>query len=261
MISKTTSSLNSCESGSAPSDILLKDGERIDDLHRNGLRLIQRQSGFRFGTDAVLLAAFAKAGKHDRVMDFCTGSGVIPILMSARTEAASLFGMEINPETADTACRSVSLNCLDNRVQIVCGDIRDVKSHFEASSFQVVTANPPYIKGGGTGKDEAKASARHEILCGIQDIAASAAWLLSFNGSFYLVHRPDRLMEVLSALREARLEPKALRFVHSFIDRPPVMVLIKSVYGGKPHMSVMPPLVIHEPGGSYTTEAKGIYYE
>jgi len=234
----------------------LKPGERLDDLQRNQLVLIQNPEQFCFGMDAVLLAGFATARHGSRVLDMGTGTGVIPILMSARTEAARLTGLEIQMESAQMAARSVLLNQLQGRVDIVQGDLREASRLFGSSIFDVVTCNPPYMpKARGLENPEGpKAIARHEILCTFQDVAREAAKVLKPGGKFFLVHRPFRLAEIMGTLTAHRLEPKRLRFVHPFVDREPNMVLLEACLGGNPRVSVERPLIIYREPGVYTRE-------
>ena len=238
--------------------------ERVDDLHRNGLLLIQDPSRFCFGVDAVLLTGFTKVYKNETVMDLCTGTGVIPILLAGKTRGKRFDGLEIQADSAEMARRSVRLNSLDGRVSITTGDIRAVRGAFPGASYDVVTANPPYLRAGAgeTNADMPRALSRHETLCTIDDVAAAAAWLLKPQGRFCLVHRPDRLADVLIALRAHGLEPKELRFVHSRAHKPPILLLLSAVRNGKPSLKVREPLVIYRDGGNeYTDEIKRIYYE
>jgi tRNA1Val (adenine37-N6)-methyltransferase len=241
--------------------IKLNPGERIDDLQRNGYRIIQDPEKFCFGMDAVLLSGYATANDGARVIDLGTGTGIIPILMAAKTSAAELVGLEIQPESAEMASRSVLLNDLQDRVKIVNGDIKEADSLFEAASFDVVTSNPPYMIGGHGLKndDSPKAIARHEILCDLEDVVKCAARLLRPRGKFYMVHRPFRLAEIIVMLREYHIEPKRMQLVHSFIDKEPSMVLIEAVRGAKPRMKIDKPLIVYESQGVYTKDILDIY--
>lgn len=238
--------------------IVLKDKERIDDLQRNGYRIIQHPEKFCFGMDAVLLSGFAAARQGDLVLDLCTGTGIIPILMEAKTEAAHLTGLEIQEESADMARRSVLLNGLEEKIDIVTGDIREAGSYFSSASFDVVTCNPPYMIGrhGLTNLEAPKAIARHEILCTLEDVVSQTARLLRPGGHFYLVHRPFRMAEIITALVQHRLEPKRMRLVYPYVDKEPNMVLIESVRGGKSRMTVEKPLIIFREQGVYTEEIR-----
>ncbi|MDE7318533.1 MAG: tRNA1(Val) (adenine(37)-N6)-methyltransferase [Lachnospiraceae bacterium] len=242
-------------------DIQLKDGERLDELDRNGYRIIQDPKRFCFGMDAVLLAGFAKVKPGEKVLDLGTGTGILPILLEARTKGASFTGLEIQKESADMAARSVRLNHLENKVHIVNGDIREADRLFGAGSYHVVTSNPPYMTDlhGIKNPNEAKAIARHEILCTLEDVVSQAAKLLAPCGRFYLVHRPFRLAEILTCLCSHGLEPKRMRLVHSYEDREPNMVLIEALKGGRSGMTVEKPLVIFEKPGVYRSEIREEY--
>ena len=244
-------------------DVSLKPGERLDDLHRNGYFIIQDPKRFCFGVDAVLLSGFARVKKGEKVVDLGTGTGVVPILLSAKNSGLHYIGLEIQQESVEMAQRSVRLNHLDDKITIVEGDIRNAAQQLGASQFNVVTSNPPYMnQGGGLTNDYGpKAIARHEILCALDDVVRNAAKLLKSGGRFYLIHRPHRLADIISALRQYHLEPKRMRFVHSHVDKAPSMVLMESIRGGKPLLTVDPPLIIYDEKGGYTPEIHQIYYE
>ena len=241
--------------------IELKPGERLDDLQRNGYRIIQDPERFCFGMDAVLLSGFAAAPDGGRVLDLGTGTGIIPILMAGKTKASELVGLEIQPESAEMAERSVILNDLENRVKIVQGDIKEAGDLFEAASFDVVTSNPPYMIGGHglQNPDAPKAIARHELLCDLEDVVKAAARCLKPGGKFYMVHRPFRLAEIMVLMHEYKLEPKRMRLVYPFVDKEPNMVLIEGARGGKSRITVEPPLIIYESPNKYTSEIYDIY--
>ena len=241
--------------------INIKENERIDDLQRNGYRIIQDSDRFCFGMDAVLLSSFATAKKGDRVLDLGTGTGISPRLMEAKTEAEHLTGLEIQPESADMASRSVALNDLQNKISIVTGDIKEAKNLFPKASFQVITSNPPYMIGqhGLVNPHGEKAIARHEILCTLEDVVENAAALLVPGGHFYMVHRPFRLAEIMTVLTKYRLEPKRMQLVYPYIDKEPNMVLIEAARGGKSRLQVEKPLIVYEKPGVYTPEIYDVY--
>ena len=253
-----TANVRSREDGVAE----LRAGERLDDLQRDGLRIIQNPEWFSFGMDAVLLSAFARAGEGDRCMDLCTGNGVIPLLMSARTDAKQFDGLEIQEDIADMAIRSVRFNQLEDRIHIRSGDVRDATTLYGASVFQVVTVNPPYLteNGGLINPGDHKAIARHEICCSLQDVLRAATGLLVSGGHFFMVHRPFRLAEILHEMVTAGLEPKRLRMVYPYVDRDPNMVLIEGVRGGNSGMVVDRPLIIYKDKGVYSEEVSKLYY-
>ena len=236
-------------------------GERIDELQRNGYRIIQNPKRFCFGMDAVLLSGFARAKKQECCLDLGCGNGIIPILMEAKTEGKHFTGLEIQPESADMARRSVALNGLQDRIDIVEGDIKDASKIFGASSFHVVTTNPPYMTAqhGLTNVYEAKTIARHEVLCNLEDIIRESARLLMPGGRFYMVHRPFRLAEIISLMVQYRMEPKRMRLVYPYVDREPNMVLIEGLRGGKSRMTVEKPLIVYKEPGKYTDEIYDVY--
>ena len=241
----------------------LKENERIDDLGRKGYQLIQNPEKFCFGMDAVVLSDFAKIKQNARVLDMGTGTGIIPILMEARNETASFTALEIQLESADMARRSVALNHLEHKITIVDGDIKEAGKLFGAASFDVITCNPPYMIGnhGLKNPDAPKAVARHEILCTFDDIAREAALLLKDGGSFFMVHRPFRLVELMATLTKYGLEPKRMRLVYPFVDKEPNMVLLEARKGGKPRITVEKPLIIYREQGEYTKEIYSLYYD
>ena len=241
--------------------IKLLPNERIDELQRNGYRIIQNEKKFCFGMDAVLLSGFARAGQGERVLDLGTGTGIIPILMEAKTEGESFTGLEIQEEMAEMAARSVKLNGLEEKVSIIQGDLKEASKRFGKASFDVVTCNPPYMNQnhGLKNPDEPKAIARHELLCSFEDVAREAAALLKSGGRLYLVHRPHRLTEIFETLRAHKLEPKRMKFVHPFADAEANMVLIEAFRGGRPQMRVEAPVIVYEKPGVYTNEIYEIY--
>lgn len=242
-------------------DQLIREGERVDDLQRNGYRIIQDPGRFCFGMDAVLLAGFAKDAKGERLLDIGTGTGILPLLMEARTAIPHLWGIEIQKESADMARRSVKLNALEEKIEIIAGDIREADRIFEAASFDVITCNPPYMIGqhGLQNANQAKTIARHEVCCTFRDIAEMSAKLLKPAGHFYLVHRPFRLSEILVTLTACKLEPKRMQLVYPFVDKEPNMVLVEAVRGGNPRMRVEKPLIVYESQGVYSSEISEVY--
>ena len=239
----------------------LKDKERIDDLQRNGYQIIQNREKFCFGMDAVLLTGFAHARERDTMLDLGTGTGIIPLLMEAKYHCSHLTGLEIQEESADMARRSVALNDLQNRIDIVTGDIKEADQIFPAASFDCITCNPPYMIGqhGLTNPEEPKAIARHEVLCTLEDVVSRTAKLLKPGGHFYMVHRPFRLAEIMTMLVKYKLEPKRMQLVYPYIDKEPNMVLIEAVRGGRSRMTVEKPLIVYQAPGVYMPEIYDIY--
>ena len=240
---------------------LVYEQERLDELHRNGYFIIQDPKRFCFGMDAVLLSGFAKAKKGERVLDLGTGTGIIPILMEAKTEAEDFKALEIQEESADMARRSVCYNHLEDKIEIVTGDIKEASAIFGASSFDVITTNPPYMIGehGLKNEKEALYIARHEALCTLDDVLAQSAKVLKVKGRFYMVHRPFRLPEIMTKMCNYGLEPKRMRLVYPYVDKEPNMVLIEGRKGGNPRMTVEAPLIVYEKDGSYTQELLKLY--
>ena len=241
--------------------IELKEGERLDELHRNGWQIIQNSHKFCFGMDAVLLSGFARVKTGERVLDLGTGTGIIPILLRGKTEGRDFTGLEIQEESADMARRSVAYNHLEESVSIVTGDIKEAAALFGAASFDAVTCNPPYMTGnhGLVNPKQSKAIARHEILCTLEDVVGQTAKVLRPGGRFYLIHRPFRLAEILTLLVRYKLEPKRMRLVYPFVDKEPNMVLIEALSGAKSRITVEKPLIVYKEQGVYTDEIYDIY--
>lgn len=244
-------------------NVQIKENERIDDLQIKDYRIIQKTDGFCFGIDAVLLSDYARVKKKSKGIDLCSGTGIIPILMEGKYPLAYVEGLEYQEEFAKMAERSVKMNGQEEKVHIVQGDVRNIKTDYERESFDWVTCNPPYMTGehGLTNPDYAKAIARHEITCSLEDVVKAAKWLLKTGGHFYMVHRPFRLAEIIYTLKQHKLEPKRMRLVHSYADKEPNMVLIDAAKGGKQRITVEPPLIVYNKDGSYTDEIYQIYGE
>lgn len=242
-------------------DVELRENERIDDLQRNGYQIIQNPEKFCFGMDAVLLSGFVRVKPGAKVLDLGTGTGIIPLLVEAKTQAMHISAIEIQEESADMARRSVQLNGLEDKIDIVTGDLREAEKFFDAASFDVVTCNPPYMIGqhGLTNPDAPKAIARHEILCTLEDVVRTAAKLLKPGGYFCMVHRPFRLAEIIRVMTKYKLEPKRMKLVYPYVDKEPNMVLIEGCRGGKPRMTVEKPLIVFKEPNIYTDEITDVY--
>lgn len=240
---------------------LVYEDETLEDLQTNNLFLIQKKDAFRFGMDAVLLAGFARAKPGDTIVDLGTGTGIVAILLSAKTRAEKIIGLEIQPDIADMARRSVEGNGLAGRVSIEVMDIKEAASYLPAGGIDVVVANPPYTKWGGglVNPDESRAISRHEILCTLKDVVRTAASLLKFHGEFYMVHRPDRLCDIMVEMRNNQLEPKELRMVCPRVGDVPSLLLIKGLRKGNPGMKLLAPLYIYDADGNYSSEVRSIY--
>lgn len=240
--------------------ITLKEHERLDDL-QNGYFIIQNPENFCYGVDAVLLSGFARVKPGERVLDLGTGTGIIPILLKAKTPGEHFTGLEIQEESAEMARRSVAYNHLEDAVTIQTGDIREAAAIFGRASFSVVTCNPPYMTGshGLVNPHLPKAIARHEVLCTLEDVIAQASRVLEPRGRFYMVHRPFRLAEIMGTMMKYKLEPKRMRLVYPYVDKEPNMVLIEGLLGGNPRITVEKPLIVYERPGVYTEEIRRIY--
>lgn len=238
----------------------LKEHERLDDL-QNGYFIIQNPQNFCYGIDAVLLSGFAKVKPGERALDLGTGTGIIPILLKAKTQGEHFTGLEIQEESAEMARRSVVYNHLEDSVTIQTGDIKEAAAVFGKASFSVVTCNPPYMTGnhGLTNPHLPKAIARHEVLCTLEDVIRETAQVLKPRGRFYMVHRPFRLAEIMGLMMKYKLEPKRMRLVYPYVDKEPNMVLIEGLLGGNSRITVEKPLIVYEKPGVYTREIREIY--
>jgi len=240
---------------------LVRSDERLDDLQINGYKIIQHPDKFCFGMDAVLLSSFAKVKEGEVAIDLGTGTGILPILLEAKTEGEHFTGLEIQSESAEMANRSVLLNNLQDKIDIIEGDIKEASKIFGKSSMNVVTSNPPYMTNhhGLKNPNDAKAIARHELLCSLEDVVRETSALLKQMGRCYFVHRPFRLVEIITLMRQYKLEPKRMRLVYPFVDKEPNMVLIEGVKGGGPQLTVEKPLIVYDAPGEYTKEIYEIY--
>ena len=236
-------------------------GETCEELGWGDLVLFQAKKGFRFGTDAVLLADFAAACPSERTLDLCCGNGIVPMLLSHNTAAKKIFGLEIQRDAYEMSQRSVAANRLEDRVELVCGDLREADKIFPRRSFSLVTCNPPYMKPGGAKLSEysAKMIARHEIMCTLDDVVRAAAALLADGGHFCMVHRPARLVDIFCTMRKYEIEPKRMRLVLPRAGKKPMLVLIDGLWRGGCELAVLPPLVLYNEDGSETDEVKKIY--
>lgn len=234
--------------------------ERLDDLKRDGLFIIQDTRGFCFGTDAVLLSDFVSVAKNDNVLDLCTGGGIIPLLIHARCKSARISGIEIIKKVADMAKRSVEYNNIDC-IDIVHGDLKDAPKIFGYERFDVVTCNPPYEKvgSGAESPTDVKAAARHEIFCTLDDVIKNACDVLKFGGKLCMVHRANRLTDVFCTMRKYSIEPKRLRLVAPYAEKEPNLFLIEGAKGGGTFMKIMPTLYVYDKNGNYSDEILGIY--
>lgn len=236
-------------------------GERLDDLQCDGLYLIQNPDKFCFGIDAVLLSNFVKVKKDGYAVDLCTGSGIVPILLSTKTKAKKITGIEIQSDIADMASRSVSYNKLDEKIDIINDDISNALKYIKHSCVDTVCVNPPYMKDMAAIKnpDLPLAIARHELLTDLESVINIANKLLKENGRFFMIHRPSRLSEIFASMRQNRIEPKRIRFIHSYIDSKANLVLIEGLKGSGVWLDVEPPLAVYKEKNVYTDEVLKIY--
>lgn len=239
----------------------LLENERVDDLQRNGLKIIQKTDGFCFGMDAVLLSGFAHVKCGEKVLDMGTGTGIIPLLLSAKTQGEHFTALEIQKEIAEMAARSVEMNHLEEKIEIVNGDIKEASRIFGGASFDVVTTNPPYMNDahGLKNPTEVKAISRHEVLCTLEDVVREGSKVLKSGGRMYMVHRPHRLIEIITVMKQYKLEPKRMCMVHPFKDKEANMVLIEAVKGGGSWLKMEAPIIVYKEPGVYTDEIYDIY--
>lgn len=238
---------------------MIRENERIDYIPGSGLKIIQDKEKFSYGTDAIFLSSFAKS--NGKVVDIGTGTGIIPLRLYSRDNPDIIYGIEIQEEVAEMAKRSVKLNNLDEKIKILHMDLKDLPNIFSKSSIDTITSNPPYMKSGGAlvNSKENFALSRHEIACTIEDIIRIAEYLLKPLGKFYMVHRPDRLVDIIYYLRKYKIEPKYIRFVQPKLNKKPNLILIEAVKGGKPDLKFYDPLIVYNEDGTYTDEIQIIY--
>ena len=244
-------------------EIIVKENERIDDLGLKNLKIIQDKEGFCFGIDAVLLSDFAKNLKKDaKVIDLGTGTGIIATLLCGKTNLRKVIGIEIQSEVADMAKRSIKLNQLQNKFEIINEDINHIFNQLEKNSFDAVVTNPPYQKknAGIINDKEKKVISRHEITATLEDFIKVSKELLKDKGEFYMVHRPDRLVDIFCVMRQYHIEPKVIRFVYPNQKKEPNLVLIKGIKNAKPFLTMEKNLYVYDENVNYTQEVKDIYH-
>lgn len=241
-------------------DITLKENERIDDLQLKGLKIIQDTTGFCFGVDAVLLANFATVKKDAKVVDLGTGTGIIPILIAGKSNAKEIIGVEIQEDVYEMANRSVKLNSLEDRLKIINEDIKNIDKVLPINGFHVVTSNPPYMHEGGIkNPNDKKAISRHEVKCTLEDVIKAASRLLMPQGKFFMVHRPIRLVDIITLGRQYKLEPKKIQFIHPKPGKAPNIMLVEFVKSGRPELKILDPLYVYDNDGNYSKEIRDIY--
>lgn len=240
---------------------LVREDETLDDLQLKGIFVIQKKKAFRFGVDAVLLANFAQVKKNHKVVDLCTGTGIVPFILAGKTESDDIIGIEIQEEFVDMANRTVEYNNLSKRVSFYCKDLKDTTFLKTISPVDVVTVNPPYklANSGLISETDKHAIARHEILCNLEDVIIACKILLKDNGRMYMIHRPDRLVDIFNLMRKHRIEPKRIRMVHPNVNKAPNIVLIEGQKYGGAFLKWENPLYVHDETGGYTDEIEKIY--
>ena len=242
---------------------MIHDGERIDEIGFGNLRLIQKPEGFCYGIDAVLLATFAQIRKNAKVIDLGTGTGIIPIILSHRTEAAEIVGVELQKDSYERGLRNIFLNNLEDRITLIHSDVKQLVKDKKISphSFDAILTNPPYIKGDGglKNKEDAKMIARHETAASLSDFIHEASLLLRDRGDFYMVHRPNRVVDICILCRQHKLEPKELRLVSPNRETAPNILLIHCVKHGRPELKFLDPLYVYKEDGNYTDEIMRLY--
>ncbi len=242
--------------------INLKEDERIDDLQLNNLKIIQNKNGFCYGIDSVLLSDFAKEIRAgSTVLDLGTGTGILGILLCGKTRISKIYGVDIQKDVCDMASRSIRLNNLENRFQIINKNIKELNNIFKPNTFDAIVSNPPYKKDNSGIKNESqtKLISRHEITASLEDFISISASLLKNNCSLYMVHRPERLADLFYILRKYNLEPKKLRLIHSYRNSSPKLILVKATKNAKSFLTIENPLIIYHKDGSYTDEILKIY--
>lgn len=244
-------------------EALMRAGERLDDLQRSGLRILQREEGFRFGTDAVLLADFAAPKKGEHIADVGTGTGVLPLLLSARAEGTTFDAFEIQPDVADMARRSVQINALEARIRIHALDCREAAKAIGHETCHLVVSNPPYTAQGAglVSPEKTRALSRSDSDCPLGEWIAACGRLLRNGGRLCCVFPAPRFLELCDAMRTARIEPKRVRFVVARESAAPKLVLTEGLKGGRPGLHVQPMLITHDESGGFTQEMRRIYGE
>ncbi|NFE88135.1 tRNA1(Val) (adenine(37)-N6)-methyltransferase [Clostridium botulinum] len=242
-------------------DRIIKEDETLDDLQLKGIHVIQKNQAFRFGIDAVLLANFPTIKNGAKVVDLCSGTGIISFILAGKTNASNIIGIEIQKEIADMAKRSIKYNNLQEKVRFIEGDLKNLKLLKDIEKVDVVTVNPPY-KTQGTGIiniNDKNAISRHEICCTLDDVVKAAKVLLKDKGKLYMIHRPDRIVDIMNVMRKYYIEPKLIRTIHPAVDKPPSMILIEGQKNGGKFLKWDRPLYIYNENNKYTNEVKRIY--
>lgn len=239
----------------------VNEDETLDDLQLNGLNLIQKQDGFKFGIDAVLLSDFANVKKKHSVIDLCTGTGIIPFLIYGKYQAQSVYGLEIQEDMVEMAQRSVKLNCLEDKLHFINEDLKNIEQLKKIGRFDVLTVNPPYKlnNSGILNPFDKLAIARHEIMCNLEDVISASRVLLKDNGRMFIVHRPERLADIFTLMRKYKIEPKRVKMVHPKMGKAANIVLVEGQRDGGAYLKWDAPLYVYDESGNYTEEINKIY--
>lgn len=243
--------------------LLIREDETLDDLQLNNIFVIQKKSGFRFGMDAVLLANFATIKKNDNILDLCSGTGIIPFIIAGKRKFNRIVGIEIQEEMVDMAKRTSIYNKLDEKIKFIVGDLKDIDLLKKLGKFDVITVNPPYkLKNSGIINENSKESiARHEILCDIDDVIKAANILLKDRGRFFMVHRPERIVDILTTMRKYKIEPKLIKMIQPNEEKSPNLLLIEGHKNGGQFLKWEKTLYVYDKLGNYTKELANIYGE
>lgn len=240
---------------------LVKDGETLDDLQLKDICIIQKRGGFRFGIDAVLLANFANVKKKHKVMDLCTGTGIVPFIIKGKKEPQKIVGLEIQNEFVEMANRSIKINGFNDTMEFLHGDLKDKELLKSIGRFDVVTVNPPYKleKSGIVNPNDKYAIARHEVMCNLDNVIEACRIVLKDNGRLYMVHRPERLADIFCIMRKYKIEPKRVQMVHPNTKKSANILLVEGQRDGGAYLKWEPPIYVYNDDGSFSKEINEIY--
>ncbi|KLU75497.1 tRNA1(Val) (adenine(37)-N6)-methyltransferase [Clostridium botulinum] len=240
---------------------LVRNGETLDDLQLDGIHVIQKKDGFRFGIDAVLLANFANVKNGNRVVDLCSGTGIVPFIIAGKTKASSITGIEIQEDMVEMANRSIKFNELQEKIEFICEDLTNIDVMKKVPKADVVTVNPPYklYNSGIVNPSDKMAIARHEVCCNLEDVIIACRTLLKDNKRMYMVHRPDRLADIITLMRKNKIEPKRIQMVHPNTKKAPNIVLIEGQRDGGAFLKWEPPIYVYNDEGGYSDQIEAIY--
>ena len=239
---------------------LVKDGETLDDLQLKDICIIQKREGFRFGIDAVLLANFANVKKKHKVMDLCTGTGIVPFIIKGKKEPEKIVGLEIQNKFVEMANRSIKINGFNDTMEFLHGDLKDKELLKSIGRFDVVTVNPPYKleKSGIVNPNDKYAIARHEVMCNLDNVIEACRIVLKDNGRLYMVHRPERLADIFCIMRKYKIEPKRVQMVHPNTKKPANILLVEGQRDGGAYLKWEPPIYVYNDDGSFSKEINEI---